>query len=97
MKCPICSSPMKTDALFTSVKYECESLYCGLKEECGWYFWNDFKEKYNHLNKSILVEYINKSNSSGRLRIDNFNHFEYDETLKFRMVDEDYNEVAYTD
>ena len=60
MKCPICSSPMKTDALFTSVKYECESLYCGLKEECGWYFWNDFKEKYNHLNKSILVEYINK-------------------------------------
>jgi hypothetical protein len=80
---------MKVDALFTSVKYECQSLYCGLKEADGWYSWKEFKEKHHPLDKSVLVEYINKSNSSGRLRIDNFNHFEYEEDLKFRMVYED--------
>jgi|GEM_PF-4159910 len=80
---------MKTDALFTSVKYECGSLYCGLKESDGWFFWPEFKERYHTINKSVLVEYINKSNSSGRLRLDNFNHFEYDKTLKFRFIEED--------
>lgn len=99
MKCPTCLSLMKSDALFTSVKYECESLYCGLKEEHGWYFWNDFKKKYSeviNLDKRALVEYFTKNNSCGKLIIDNFNNYEYDETLKFRIIEEDYYQVAYT-
>lgn len=89
MECPNCLSLMKSDMLFTSAAYKCESLYCGLKESDGWYSWKEFKEKYHPLDKSILVEYINKSNSSGRLRLDNLNHFEYEDGLKFRVIDED--------
>lgn len=79
---------MKSDILFTSVEYKCDSLYCGLKKEHGWLSWKELKEIYHPLHKPILVEYINKSNSSSRLRLDNLNNFEYDETLKFRIVEE---------
>ena len=89
MKCPNCLSLMKMDALFTTVEYKCESLYCGLKEEHGWYLWKDFKQAYYPLKKSLLVEYINNNNSSGKIRINNFDHFEYPKTLKFRIIEED--------
>lgn len=88
MKCPNCSSAMKSDVLFTSVIYKCDSLYCSLNKEQGWYSWKEFKKEHILLDKPVLVEYINKNNSSGRLRIDNLNHFDYEDGLKFRLIDE---------
>ena len=89
MKCPTCLSVMKSDTLFTSIQYSCQSLYCNLNEQNGWYFWKEFKQKYSYIDKPIFVEYINRTSSSGKLKINNFNHFEYDENLKFRIMEED--------
>lgn len=88
MKCPNCSSQMKPDMLFTSVTYECQSLYCGLKEENGWYSWSEFKNKHHPLHKSIMIEFIKKCNSQGKFRTNSLNCTEFDETIKFRLIDE---------
>ena len=62
----------KSDTLFTSIKYECNSLYCNLKERDGWYLWKKFKEMHHPLDKTILVEYINKSPKNKSLDLVNY-------------------------
>lgn len=80
---------MKCNVLFTSVIYICESLYCNLKQENGWYSWKQFKEKHYPLKKSTLIEYISKNSSSGKIRLDIASNSEYHESIKFRLIDED--------